>query len=119
MSPAIRRNFGTCPWSIRACSRWRSAITPTTVSERDLASAEEMLGDPDAGMRSLGEEELVRVRKQIEASEADLRQFLLPKDPRDDKNIYLEVRAGTGGDEAAIFAGDLYRMYARWPSRME
>ena len=82
--------------------------------ERDLASAQEMLADPDAGMRSLGAEELTRVKGEIEASEADLRRLLLPKDPRDDKNIYLEVRAGTGGDEAAIFAGDLFRMYARW-----
>ena len=82
--------------------------------ERDLASAEEMLSDPDAGMRSLGEEELLRVKGEIEVSEADLRRLLLPKDPRDEKNIYLEVRAGTGGDEAAIFAGDLFRMYGRW-----
>ncbi len=82
--------------------------------ERDLASAQEMLSDPDPGMRSLGAEELTRVKGEIEASEADLRHLLLPKDPRDEKNIYLEVRAGTGGDEAAIFAGDLFRMYGRW-----
>ena len=82
--------------------------------QRDLASAEEMLSDPDASMRTLGEEELLRVKGEIELSEADLRRLLLPKDPRDDKNIYLEVRAGTGGDEAAIFAGDLFRMYGRW-----
>jgi peptide chain release factor 1 len=82
--------------------------------ERDMASAQEMLADPDASMRSLGAEELTRVKGEIEASEADLRRLLLPKDPRDDKNIYLEVRAGTGGDEAAIFAGDLFRMYGRW-----
>ena len=82
--------------------------------QRDLESAEEMLSDPDAGMRTLGEEELLRVKGEIELSEADLRRLLLPKDPRDDKNIYLEVRAGTGGDEAAIFAGDLFRMYGRW-----
>jgi peptide chain release factor 1 len=65
-------------------------------------------------MRSLGAEELTRVKSAIEDSEADLRHLLLPKDPRDEKNIYLEVRAGTGGDEAAIFAGDLFRMYGRW-----
>ena len=82
--------------------------------QRDLASAEEMLSDPDASMRTLGEEELLRVKGEMELSEADLRRLLLPKDPRDDKNIYLEVRAGTGGDEAAIFAGDLFRMYGRW-----
>src|SRR5579863_7434731 len=82
--------------------------------ERDLASAQEMLADPDASMRSLGAEELTRVKGEIEASEADLRRLLLPKDPNDDKNIILEIRAGTGGDEAAIFAGDLFRMYSRY-----
>ena len=55
-----------------------------------------------------------RVEAQIAAAEAELRRLLLPKDPRDEKNIFLEVRAGTGGDEAAIFAGDLFRMYARY-----
>jgi peptide chain release factor 1 len=82
--------------------------------ERDLAAARELLADSDAGMRSLGAEEAARVQGAIETAEADLRQLLLPKDPRDDKNIFLEVRAGTGGDEAAIFAGDLFRMYARY-----
>ena len=82
--------------------------------ERDLASAQEMLADPDPDMRILGAEELTRVGREIESAEADLRKLLLPKDPRDDKNIFLEIRAGTGGDEAAIFAGDLFRMYGRW-----
>src|SRR6202007_1591111 len=52
--------------------------------------------------------------RDIALAEEDLRKLLIPKDPRDEKNIYLEVRAGTGGDEAAIFAGDLFRMYGRW-----
>ena len=65
-------------------------------------------------MRALGEEEVARLQRQIDAEEGELRKLLLPKDPRDDQNIFLEVRAGTGGDEAAIFAGDLYRMYARY-----
>ena len=82
--------------------------------ERDLAAAREMLADPDAGMRSLGSEEVARVQGEIESAEAQLRKLLLPSDPRDDKNIFLEVRAGTGGDEAAIFAGELLRMYARY-----
>ena len=82
--------------------------------ERDLAAAREMLADPDAGMRSLGEEEVIRVQREIDSAEEALRRLLLPKDPRDDKNIFLEIRAGTGGDEAAIFAGDLLRMYARY-----
>jgi peptide chain release factor 1 len=82
--------------------------------ERDLVAAREMLADSDAQMRTLGEEEVARVGVQLEAAEAQLRQLLIPKDPRDDKNIFLEIRAGTGGDEAAIFVGDLFRMYSRY-----
>jgi peptide chain release factor 1 len=82
--------------------------------ERDLNAARELQADADAGMRSLGNEEVLRAEREIEAGDAELRKLLLPKDPRDDRNIFLEVRAGTGGDEAAIFAGELYRMYARY-----
>ena len=82
--------------------------------ERDLAAAQEMLADRDAGMRSLGAEEVERLQSGLAATEAQLRALLLPKDPRDDKGLFLEVRAGTGGDEAALFAGDLFRMYARY-----
>jgi peptide chain release factor 1 len=70
--------------------------------------------DPDAGMRTLGEEEVGQVQRELDAAESELRRLLLPKDARDDQNIFLEVRAGTGGDEAAIFAGELQRMYARY-----
>ena len=89
--------------------RYRSHVA----LEADLAAAEEMLNDPDASMRDLGQEEVARVQAQIAASETELRRLLVPKDPNDERNIFLEVRAGTGGDEAAIFAGDLFRMYAR------
>jgi peptide chain release factor 1 len=65
-------------------------------------------------MREMGAEEIARLNPEIESAEAALKALLIPRDPRDDKNIYLEVRAGTGGDEAAIFAGDLFRMYARY-----
>ena len=82
--------------------------------EGDLAAARELTADTDAGMRSLGEEEVQRVHARIAQEEVDLAALLIPKDERDDKNIFLEVRAGTGGDEAAIFAGDLFRMYARY-----
>ena len=82
--------------------------------EADLAAAQEMSSDPDAGMRALGEEEVTRVKERIDAEEVALAGLLIPKDERDDKNIFLEVRAGTGGDEAAIFAGDLFRMYSRY-----
>ncbi|HEY8506918.1 MAG TPA: peptide chain release factor 1 [Steroidobacteraceae bacterium] len=82
--------------------------------EADLAAAREMEQDPDAAMRMLGEEEVARVRSRLEAEEKELAALLIPRDPNDDKNIFLEIRAGTGGDEAAIFAGDLFRMYARY-----
>ncbi len=65
-------------------------------------------------MRDMGREEMARLAPEIERAEDALKALLIPRDPRDDKNIYLEVRAGTGGDEAAIFAGDLFRMYARY-----
>jgi peptide chain release factor 1 len=84
------------------------------VLEGDLAAARELTTDADAGMRSLGQEEVERVQERIAAEETELASLLIPKDERDDKNIFLEVRAGTGGDEAAIFAGDLFRMYARY-----
>jgi peptide chain release factor 1 len=82
--------------------------------EGELAAARDLEGDADAGMRSLGTEEAGRVQQELQRAEDDLRQLLLPKDARDDKNIFLEVRAGTGGDEAALFAGDLHRMYVRY-----
>ncbi|HYX74553.1 MAG TPA: peptide chain release factor 1 [Steroidobacteraceae bacterium] len=82
--------------------------------ERDLQAAHDLQHDADAGMRALGSEELGRLQGEVAAEELELRRLLLPKDPRDERSIFLEVRAGTGGDEAAIFAGDLYRMYARY-----
>jgi peptide chain release factor 1 len=82
--------------------------------ESELRSATDMQHDGDAGMRALGEEEARRLSAELEARDGALQKLLLPRDPRDGRNIYLEVRAGTGGDEAAIFAGDLLRMYTRY-----
>jgi peptide chain release factor 1 len=82
--------------------------------ERELVTAREMMTDADPEMRGLGAEEVSRVERDIATAEADLRKLLVPKDPRDEMNIFLEIRAGTGGDEAAIFAGDLFRMYSRY-----
>jgi len=83
-------------------------------AQSDQSAAEEMLRDPDADIRGLGEEELERTRERLARLERDVRKHLVPRDPYDDSNIYLEIRAGTGGDEAAIFAGDLFRMYSRY-----
>ena len=83
--------------------------------ERSLGEAQVLLADPD--MRELAEIELREGRERLDALEADLQRALLPKDPNDERNLFLEVRAGTGGDESALFAGDLFRMYARFAER--
>jgi peptide chain release factor 1 len=85
--------------------------------EGDAAIAQEMAADKDPATRSMGEEELAELAPQIGAQELELQRLLVPKDPQDDANIFLEIRAGTGGDEAALFAGDLLRMYARYAER--
>ena len=82
--------------------------------EADLASADTLRADGDPGMRALGEEEAARLRTALAERGEFLQRLLLPLDPHDEGNIFLEIRAGTGGDEAAIFAGDLLRMYSRY-----
>ena len=78
----------------------------------DLEMAEELLSDPE--MKEMAQEEIKEVKPKLEHLELELQKLLLPKDANDDSNVYLEVRAGTGGDEASIFAGDLFRMYSRY-----
>lgn len=73
-----------------------------------------MLGEEDKEMRDMAKEELAEAQNTAETLELTLQKLLLPKDPNDQRNIFLEVRAGTGGDEAALFVGDLYRMYNRY-----
>ena len=80
----------------------------------DIAAAEEMANDCDPDVRDMGQEELVGLEERREALSLDLQKALIPPDPYDDSNVYLEIRAGTGGDEAAIFAGDLFRMYTKF-----
>jgi peptide chain release factor 1 len=88
-----------------------------TVRERELAAARAMAADPDAGLRALAEQEVAALERATAADEAELQRLLIPPDPLDDHSVFLEVRAAAGGDEAAIFAGDLYRMYARYAER--
>jgi peptide chain release factor 1 len=83
-------------------------------TEGDQTAAAEMLNDSDADIRRMGQEETGRIRTELEALEARLRLQLIPKDPLDDSNIYLEIRAAAGGDEAGLFAGDLFRMYSKY-----
>ena len=84
-------------------------------AEGDAEASREMAGDPS--LKAFADEELKRATAAMERLEADLQKALLPKDPNDERNLFLEVRAGTGGDESALFAGDLLRMYLRYAER--
>ena len=106
----------------RALTRERAEIEPVVVRYReyraarnDVAAAEELARDPE--MREFGEEERASATARVNALEAELERMLLPRDPNDDRNVFLEIRAGTGGDESALFAGLLFRMYARFAER--
>lgn len=81
----------------------------------DLDTANDLLSDPE--MKEFAQLELDSAKEKIEILELELQKLLLPKDPNDDKNIYLEIRAGTGGDESALFSADLFRMYSRFAER--
>lgn len=83
----------------------------------DLATAKEMANDSDPELRNLAYEEVGEAEEQLEAINKEVQLLLLPKDPNDNRNIFIEIRAGTGGDEAAIFSGDLSRMYQRYAER--
>ena len=84
-------------------------------AESDLKAAEEMAADP--AMREFAEEESRAAKDKLSALEVELQKLLLPKDPNDERNIFLEVRAGTGGEESALFAGEIFRMYSRYAER--
>lgn len=106
----------------RSLTREHAEISPIVAvfsqynqAQADLAAAEEMLTDPE--MKAFAEEEIDTAKNQLNQLESELQILLLPKDADDNKNVFLEVRAGTGGDEAALFAGDLLRMYLRYAER--
>ena len=86
-----------------------------TQAQADLVAAQDMMSDPE--MKSFAQEEINAAQERAAALELDLQKMMLPKDPNDDRNIFLEIRAGTGGDESALFAGDLLRMYTRFAER--
>jgi len=105
----------------RALSQEHAQINPVVDAFSDyqatlasIESAKSMLKDSDPEMRELAQDELEEARARQERLELALQKLLLPKDPNDERNVFLEVRAGTGGDEAALFAGDLFRMYTRY-----
>ncbi|MGO2242493.1 MAG: peptide chain release factor 1 [Halomonas sp.] len=85
--------------------------------EANMQDAEQLSGDSDADMRELAEMELSEGRDRLAELDIELKRLLVPKDPDDGRGVFLEVRAGTGGDEAAIFAGDLFRMYSRYAEK--
>ncbi len=83
----------------------------------EIAGSQELLKDPDAEVREMANAEVSELETELTELEEQLKLMLLPKDPNDQRNVVLEVRAGTGGDEAALFAGDLFRMYCRYADR--
>ena len=106
----------------RRISKERAEIEPVVVlyatycqRTADLEAAEAMLSDPD--MKGFAQEEIAAVKDDLPGLENELQTLLLPRDPNDDKNVIVEIRAGTGGDESALFAGDLFRMYSRFAER--
>lgn len=106
----------------RRLSREHAELAPVVAHYRDwrrlqaeLADVRELLADPE--MKALAEAELEAGQAQMQALERELRLQLLPRDPDDERNLFLEIRAGTGGNESALFAGDLFRMYARYAER--
>ncbi len=107
----------------RKLSRERAEIEPVvqgfaayTSAEDDLATAQELLADPE--MKAMAEDEIKIAKARIEELGASLQLLLLPRDPDDGRSLFLEIRAGTGGDESALFAGDLLRMYTRYAERV-
>ena len=108
----------------RAYSREYAEVEPVAAGYQqwrkvmaDLEGAQALLKDSDPDMREMAVEEVREAKEQLLELEGQLQRMLLPKDPNDGRNVFLEIRAGTGGDEAAIFAGDLFRMYSRYAEK--
>lgn len=108
----------------RAYSREYAEVEPVAAGyvqwrklQDDLEGAQALLKDSDPDLREMAVEEVREAKEQLQALEDQLQRLLLPKDPNDGRNVFLEIRAGTGGDEAAIFSGDLFRMYSRYAER--
>ena len=117
ISPDIMKDIA----HFRELSKERAVLDPQVEAfkqyvknEEDLLGAQEMARDSDPDLAEMGKEEIKRLEAEQIKLEDDLREMLLPKDPNDDKNIIVEIRGAVGGDEANIFAGDLFRMYTRY-----
>ena len=94
-------------------SREYTKLQQTAAETRDLAA----MAHDDAALRQLAVEEIQAIEARAQSLEEEIQRLLIPKDPNDDRNVVLEIRAGTGGDEAALFAADLFRMYSRYAER--
>ncbi len=110
----------------RELSIEHSQLTPVTEqfaqylsTQEDISAAEQMLLEDDAEIKTMAKEEILSGKSRLEELEIELKRALLPKDPNDSRNIILEIRAGTGGDEASIFSGDLFRMYTRFVEKQK
>ncbi|MGF6394847.1 peptide chain release factor 1 [Pseudomonas plecoglossicida] len=107
---AYSREYAEVEPVIAAYQGWRKV-------QDDLEGAQALLKDADPDLREMAVEEVREAKEQLLGLESQLQRMLLPKDPNDGRNVFLEIRAGTGGDEAAIFSGDLFRMYSRYAER--
>ncbi len=104
------KEYAELEGTVKCYERWRRV-------QDDIEEARSLLKDSDPDLREMAEEDLEANTAQLAELEEELNRLLLPKDPNDDRNVFLEIRAGTGGDEAAIFSGDLFRMYSRYAER--
>jgi len=116
--PAVTSDYNR----LRTLGQERADLEPIVEAFREYKSARKELDDAralaadtnDDDLLAMAQEEVERLEARVTQLESDLRSMLLPKDPRDDKNVIVEIRAGTGGDEAGLFAADLYRLYTRY-----
>ena len=119
--PGAQASAGTYRANLKAIAELQPIVDQYGEYQRvaqELSDNRELAASSDAEMRALAQDEIVPLeRREASLSECELRRLLIPKDPNDDRNVILEIRAGTGGDEAALFAGDLYRMYSRFAER--
>src|ERR687896_1180241 len=112
------------PGKLRSLGREHTRLAPVVKIadrlsrlQRDLEQARELASEPDAELAALAKADLARLPAEILALTAELHELLLPRDPHDDRDAIVEIRAGTGGDEAPLFPADLYRMYQRYCER--
>jgi len=104
------KEYAELEGTVKCYAQWRRV-------QGDIEEARSLLKDSDPDLRAMAEEDLDANTAQLAELEEELNRLLLPTDPNDDRNVFLEIRAGTGGDEAAIFSGDLFRMYSRYAER--